>query len=609
MLKQKFYILQNINYWLCSLYNYLKNIYVNSILYLNSTKIILNFSHITLILTLTYLLNFLLIHILILIIISGVIVYTSNLYNKFYIHITIFVYMVYYWRYSSTTTNSMLNKIYSITLYINLQRVWSSIYIESVDMTNYNFGFSTHKSEILLHLSQWQYWWWFWFAFLWTIYLYITFRILNRRVIIFNPSLNTSLRSHGKWGDFLVAMIPLSWCGNILVNSNFILRMIEWQNEASLLTLRVMGKQWYWVYKFDMSEVSNLMNVPYNIGHNRWVETNTNESNSVNTYRTSLAAASYLEFYDQYRQALIKKNINKVGSSGRSLNCTSTIIDYVNSNENIHADYKKFEENFEANASTRVLDAIKPLNLVEGILNQKNIDTIRHYILRPEEEGKMKHFFFKLIFFNYVLNSTTEGFTVKDPYIEDIWGLRQKKYRRWSKVKFPIPEKYDPVTFEIKVPKPTEIVEYANYYKGLKVNKHRSETIPVVLARRLLRTKRTLVLPAHVNITVITNSYDVVHSWFIPGLGLKLDCVPGRSTHHSFYIDSIGFYYGQCAEICGRYHHHMPIRICALPFEHFIVWWQLKGLPRLNRAKTFRENHPIYNNKKLAILDYSLKVN
>jgi heme/copper-type cytochrome/quinol oxidase subunit 2 len=110
------------------------------------------------------------------------------------------------------------------------------------------------------------------------------------------------------------------------------------------------------------------------------------------------------------------------------------------------------------------------------------------------------------------------------------------------------------------------------YYKYIKKNKKYSDNIPVPLARRLLRTRRTLVLPAHVNLAVITNSYDVVHSWFVPSLGVKLDCVPGRSTHHVLYLDSVGFYYGQCAEICGRYHHHMPIRICALPFEHFLLW-------------------------------------
>jgi heme/copper-type cytochrome/quinol oxidase subunit 2 len=98
------------------------------------------------------------------------------------------------------------------------------------------------------------------------------------------------------------------------------------------------------------------------------------------------------------------------------------------------------------------------------------------------------------------------------------------------------------------------------------------------------------VLPSHVNLTIITNSYDVVHSWFVPGLGLKLDCVPGRSTHHTFYIDNIGFYYGQCAEICGRYHHHMPIRLCALSFNHFVVWWQAKGLARMNRTNLIKKN-------------------
>jgi heme/copper-type cytochrome/quinol oxidase subunit 2 len=127
----------------------------------------------------------------------------------------------------------------------------------------------------------------------------------------------------------------------------------------------------------------------------------------------------------------------------------------------------------------------------------------------------------------------------------------------------------------------------------------RSELVPVNLARRLLRTKRTLVLPAHVNLTVVTNSYDVVHSWFIPGLGIKLDCVPGRSTHHSFYIDNVGFYYGQCAEICGRYHHHMPIRICALPFEQFLVWWQHKGIKRLHRIQVLKNNQQIVNTQDI----------
>lgn len=118
-------------------------------------------------------------------------------------------------------------------------------------------------------------------------------------------------------------------------------------------------------------------------------------------------------------------------------------------------------------------------------------------------------------------------------------------------------------------------------YRLLKKNRAQVELMSSQLSRRLLRTRKTLVLPAHVNLTLITNSYDVVHSWFLPSLGLKMDCIPGRSTHHSFYVDTTGFFYGQCAEICGRYHHHMPIRLCMLPYEHFFVWWQHFGLPKV----------------------------
>jgi len=49
-------------------------------------------------------------------------------------------------------------------------------------------------------------------------------------------------------------------------------------------------------------------------------------------------------------------------------------------------------------------------------------------------------------------------------------------------------------------------------YRMIKKGKKRNELIPINLARRIIRTKRTLVLPAHVNITLITSSFDIVHS-------------------------------------------------------------------------------------------------
>lgn len=91
--------------------------------------------------------------------------------------------------------------------------------------------------------------------------------------------------------------------------------------------------------------------------------------------------------------------------------------------------------------------------------------------------------------------------------------------------------------------------------------------------RRLLWLNRMLLVPSRLAITITTNSYDVVHSWFVPGLGMKLDCVPGRATHHVIRINGEGYYYGQCAEVCGRKHHHMPIKLRAMRFKFFAYWW------------------------------------
>lgn len=138
---------------------------------------------------------------------------------------------------------------------------------------------------------------------------------MTKRTFNFNVTLNTSVRGRGKWGDFLVALIPLSWCANILINSNFILRMIEWQNESSLFTIRVQGKQWYWVYKYDPNTAQAVFSTPKNIGHNRWRFYSGNESYNADTYYQAIHLAAHLEFQDSY-----SKFTKKVDTHRKQLN-------------------------------------------------------------------------------------------------------------------------------------------------------------------------------------------------------------------------------------------------------------------------------------------------
>lgn len=379
--------------------------------------------------------------------------------------------------------------------------------------------------------------------------------------------MNTSLRGHGKWGDFLVALVPLSWCGNILVNSNFILRMIEWQNESSLFTLRVQGKQWYWVYKFDSTILEKLQNRPINLGHNKWVMLNL-RSELAQTQQSDLGYLSaQLEFQKMYTDLIKDNQFTQVDLNNQLYPGVSYITSITPNSKNISVNintnywHSGLDDTSNFAANMLVASPVKALHISKGILNTHVVEVL-------QESLSVKPLFFKAIY-TQPAGSVVE----KTLDTEFFWGFRQKKYKRLKAFNF------NKVVLQNRGLRLLLKTVYNNY-QGVKFNKQRSELVPVTLARRLLRTKRTLVLPAHVNLTVITNSYDVVHSWFIPGLGLKLDCVPGRSTHHTFYIDNIGFYYGQCAEICGRYHHHMPIRLCALPLEHFIVWWEHKGLHR-----------------------------
>ena len=86
---------------------------------------------------------------------------------------------------------------------------------------------------------------------------------------------------------------------------------------------------------------------------------------------------------------------------------------------------------------------------------------------------------------------------------------------------------------------------------------------------RLLEVDNRLVLPINTNIRVLITAADVLHSWAVPSLGIKLDACPGRINQTSMYINRAGVFYGQCSEICGVNHGFMPIVIEAVPLANF----------------------------------------
>jgi cytochrome c oxidase subunit 2 len=89
---------------------------------------------------------------------------------------------------------------------------------------------------------------------------------------------------------------------------------------------------------------------------------------------------------------------------------------------------------------------------------------------------------------------------------------------------------------------------------------------------RLLEVDNRVVLPINSQIRIIVTAADVIHSWTVPALGVKIDGTPGRLNQSNFYINRPGLYFGQCSEICGANHRFIPIIIERISTEYFIKW-------------------------------------
>nr|BAV25167.1 cytochrome c oxidase subunit II [Conchocele cf. bisecta HPD1644] len=89
---------------------------------------------------------------------------------------------------------------------------------------------------------------------------------------------------------------------------------------------------------------------------------------------------------------------------------------------------------------------------------------------------------------------------------------------------------------------------------------------------RLLEVDNRVVCPGLMDVRVNITSFDVIHSWTLPSMSVKVDAVPGRLNCATFKTLGYGVFYGQCSEMCGAKHSFMPICLEAIPFNWFRLW-------------------------------------
>jgi cytochrome c oxidase subunit 2 len=89
---------------------------------------------------------------------------------------------------------------------------------------------------------------------------------------------------------------------------------------------------------------------------------------------------------------------------------------------------------------------------------------------------------------------------------------------------------------------------------------------------RLLGVDNAIVVPVNKVVEIDTTGADVIHSWAMPQMGVKMDAVPGRINKTWFKATQIGTFYGECSELCGARHAFMPIEVHVVSEADYAAW-------------------------------------
>ena len=97
-----------------------------------------------------------------------------------------------------------------------------------------------------------------------------------------------------------------------------------------------------------------------------------------------------------------------------------------------------------------------------------------------------------------------------------------------------------------------------------------------------------MVVPAETTVVLSITSVDVIHSWWVPSLGGKVDAVPGNTTFTWFKARGPALYHGQCAQLCGRQHAFMTAQVDVVSPSQYVSWLaqQKRAISKANSQVT-----------------------
>ncbi len=147
--------------------------------------------------------------------------------------------------------------------------------------------------------------------------------------------------------------------------------------------------------------------------------------------------------------------------------------------------------------------------------------------------------------------------------------------------------------------------ENISFFSNLATTQDQIEGKAPKSTQYLLEVDKPIVVPINKKIRFLVTANDVIHSWWVPELGVKRDAIPGFIHEAWARIEKPGTYRGQCAELCGVGHGFMPIVVIAKSEEDYKKWVaEQKGIA-LKQTNPVEENKPL---SKAELMETGQKV-
>nr|AJD22696.1 cytochrome c oxidase subunit II [Colletes gigas] len=183
-----------------------------------------------------------------------------------------------------------------------------------------------------------------------------------------------------------------------------------------------------------------------------------------------------------------------------------------------------------------------------------------------------------MIMFDILMNKFMNRYLLKHHMIEIIWTMLPMLILMFIafpslKMLYFIDEPWNPIFFTIKS---IGHQWYWSYeypeFKNLNYDSYMIKDLDNMNLFRLLDVDNRMIIPFYIPIRLLTTSSDVIHSWTVPSLGVKMDSIPGRINQMTLISMRSGLFFGQCSEICGTNHSFMPISIESTNHKNFMLW-------------------------------------